>query len=378
MLKRQNPNTRLKSAKREPTRGFDSSHLIRYWKYLPALLGLLMLGGCSTVAYYGQSVIGHSRLMFSRQPIEAAIANAHETGDIELEGKLELAMRLRNYAISDLALPDNGSYSSYVALAREYPVWTVVAADEFSIAAKTWCYPVIGCAAYRGYFSRQAALGYADLLIRQGLETTVSGASAYSTLGWFKDPLLPSMMRNGEADFAETMFHELAHQRLYINGDSAFNEAFASVVGEQGAVQWLTRNRPDLLADYRLRLAARADFSALLDGVKLRLEALYTTAATAQEMRAGKSLIFGDLKSEYETLKALKWQGLAWFDRWFDEPVNNARLAAFSTYRDRIPAILGLFKQCRYDFKLFFHSLDSAEMRSGTTIVAERCVTGPD
>jgi len=322
---------------------------------------LLLMSGCSTIAYYGQSILGHSRLMLARQPLERAIQKADKVEDHRLSEQLQLVGELRRYAIVELALPDNGSYDSYVALNREFPVWSVVAAEEFSIEAKTWCYPVAGCAAYRGYFSQKAAQNYANKLHQKGYETAVGGVGAYSTLGWFDDPVLPSMLRYGIADFAETLFHELAHQQLYIKDDSDFNEAFATVVGEQGAVRWLRANRPDLLTDYRRSLAARIGFGEMLENLKQRLALVYVSPRSPEEMRVAKQQLLQDLRIEYDKLKAKHWQGFAGYDHWFEQPINNARLAAFSTYRRQAPQLQLLLDSCQGDFVRFYKKLAAAK-----------------
>lgn len=314
------------------------------------LLGLTSLTACSTISYYGQSIAGHNRLMWARQSVDKLI----ETAEPELKAQLQLAKELRQFAVDELALPDNKSYSSYVDLKRDYPVWTVVAADEFSLNPRSWCYPVIGCASYRGYFSKDDALEYAEQLQSQGLETHVGGAIAYSTLGWFSDPLLPSMMRYGEADFAENMFHELAHQVLYVNGNSAFNEAFASVVGEQGALRWLQRHNPDMVSAYLKRLQLTDDFIQLLNETKTELAELYARDVSEKQKRTEKTNIIGQIQDNYLRLKDTQWDGEGDFDRWFETPVNNARLAAISTYRDEMPRLQNLLNQCNGDLGRFF------------------------
>lgn len=307
--------------------------------------------------------------MLARQPLNQAIANA----DPELKTQLTLAESVREFSVSNLGLPDNGSYRNYVALRREFPVWTVVAAEEFSVAARSWCYPIVGCAAYRGYFSKSAADSYAGKLVQRGLETTVGGAVAYSTLGWFDDPLLPSMLRHGEADFAETLFHELAHQVLYIKGNSSFNEAFATVVGEQGALAWLESHRPEQLDDYQRRLQVRDEFSQLLTKYKSQLSGLYDSELPAEEMRLRKAATFSALRADYQRLKAERWQGLAWFDRWFEVPLNNARLAAFATYRDQVPDFVELLRHCENNFVRFYAILQAEKKRGAQAQVPGSC-----
>jgi len=330
-----------------------------------------VLSGCSSISYYGQSVVGHSRLMFARQSVDKLLANPETSS--ELKANLQLAKELRYFSVNTLNLPDNGSYKSYVELSRDFPVWTVVAADEFSVEAKTWCYPIIACAGYRGFYSLLGASSFAKTLQEKGFETTIGGAGAYSTLGWFDDPLLSSMMRHGVADFAETIFHELAHQVLYIKNNTAYNEAFATTVGEQGALLWLRDNRPDLLIDYQVRLVARDDFNQLLASTKTELSELYSSGLPKEEMRTMKQSILKSLVSEYEVLKATKWQGMQWFDRWFEVPVNNARLAALANYRDQVPEFINLLIACDSNFTAFFARVKSAGTEQSSAIVPKTC-----
>ena len=338
------------------------------WMIVCAVI-LLNLSGCSTASYYSQSVVGHSKLMLARQPIAKVI----ESAPPRLKEQLELSVELKKFAESELSLNNNNSYTHYVELDREFPVWNVVAAPEFSLQAKQWCYPVIGCASYRGYFNKNAAEKYALKMQNRGFETLVGGATAYSTLGWFSDPILPSMLRYGDTEFAETLFHELAHQRLYINGDSNFNEAFATVVGEEGAKRWLEEFRPEELHAYQTRLDALRDFDNLLTALKGRLERIYASALDEQPMRIAKQREFAVFKDEYELLKARKWQGHGWFDRWLEIPLNNARLASFSTYYESVDTINSLLEQCEFDFDRFYRVLSGSEKVDGKVLVREDC-----
>ena len=319
----------------------------------------LFLSACSSISYYSQSVVGHSRIMLARQSIEKLL-NQSELNE-ELKQQLNLVVELRQYSIDNLNLDENDSYLDYVDLKREFPVWTVVAAEEFSMEAKSWCYPIIGCATYRGYFFEKAAHEYAEYMISNGYETSVGGVSAYSTLGWFNDPILPSMLRHGETNLAELIFHELAHQQLYINGESDFNEAFATVVGEQGTIKWLEDTQSELLDDYLQRLEVRNDFSRLILQVKRKLEILYSSGEPINEMRKQKELIFNGLIDEYKLLKSAKWDNANWFDGWFEQSINNARLASFATYRDRVPDILKVLERCHFDFDKFYQKIKTIE-----------------
>lgn len=322
------------------------------------LTGLVFgISACQSLGYYSQSVIGHSKLMLARTKIERALPNV----DKNTADKLRLSQELKQFAITQLDLPSNSSYSTYVDLQRPYPVWVVVAAPEFSLTPKQWCYPVIGCAAYRGYFKQKSAQLYASKLASKGLETYVSGAPAYSTLGWFSDPLLPSMMNGGDAIFAETLFHELAHQKLYVKGKSDLNEAFASLVGEQGALRWLKQHKPDALESYLRLVDARNDFSVLLKEFKDKLSVAYTGEFSETEKRVRKEQLLRQLNGRYVQLKQQRWQGRGYYDNWLLTPINNARLAAFSTYHELIPKLQAMFEQCGSDFTRFYRQIEKLQ-----------------
>lgn len=339
------------------------------------LIGLLVIavtvmGGCSTVAYYGQSVVGHSRLMLARQDIDKAIEGA----DPELKRQLMLAKQLRSYAVTDLALPDNSSYLSYVDLQRKYPVWSVVAAKEFSLKPQYWCYPVVGCAAYRGYFAEANAEKYAQGLEAEGFQTHVGGATAYSTLGWFSDPLIPPMMRDGDMYLAQVMFHELAHQQFYLKGNSAFNEAFATVVGEHGTLKWLRDNNSPDVSKYETLMTVRNDFSAFIDSYKQRLGEVYKSTQSDQEKRQLKQAAQTAMQQSYETLVKDKWQGKRWYGNWMKVAPNNARLAAFSTYRELVPAFERLLESCEGDYSRFYKVVAKQKGLGKEALIAEECL----
>ena len=312
------------------------------------------ISGCQTIGFYSQSVVGHSKLMLARTSIDSAL----EKVDSHTADKLILSKELRAFASSSLSLPDNNTYSKFVKLDREYPVWVVVAAPELSLMAKSWCYLVIGCASYRGYFSKQAALRYSNKLKAKGWETYVGGAAAYSTLGWFSDPLLPSMMTGSDASFAEILFHELAHQRLYLKGKSDVNEAMATVVGEQGALRWLASNQPDQVQAYREQLAAQDDFSELVFEFKTKLTSMYQLTQPIADKRIKKKQLFSEFKQRLRSMKAERWNGRGYFDLWLSQPLSNARFAGFSTYRALVSDFENLLVECENDFEKFFLSVE--------------------
>ena len=332
----------------------------------------LLVSACSSVSYYSQSVVGHSKLMLARQSVDKVVKSAEQP----LKAQLLLSKELKDFSVHELGLPESKSYNSYVDLQREFPVWTVVATPEFSLTPKHWCYLVIGCASYRGYFKRSAADKYAAKLQSRGFETEVGGASAYSTLGWFKDPLLPSMMRYGDIAFAETLFHEIAHQQLYINGDSDFNEAFASLVGEVGVVRWLELNRPQDIPSYQQRLKVENQFYALVEITKDQLIELYASGQDEFSMRMAKQEILKELLSRYENLKETDWKGKSWYKTWFDAPLNNAKFSALSTYQKRVPELRVLLEKCEGDLSRFYQTLSTLKAVDRHVTVPAECSDG--
>lgn len=329
-------------------------------KRIALLLGLLViavaalnLAGCSTVSYYAQAVNGHLKLMRARQSIDELLA-ASDT-DEELRRKLQLLRDARVYAVSNLGLPDNESYSTYAETGRQYVTWNVVAAPEFSLKPKTWCFPVAGCVSYRGYFAEERARAYAEYLKSEQYDAIVGGATAYSTLGWFDDPLLDTMMRGSDIRLVGVLFHELAHQQLYVKDDSNFNEAFASFVEQAGVRRWLADGgKADTIPAYDAYLQRQIDFGELLKSSRGELVALYKQSLPEDEMRAAKAAVFDTMRANYATLKADKWNGYSGYDNWFAKDLNNARLLAVATYRKWVPAFAVLFEQVDQDFERLY------------------------
>lgn len=321
------------------------------------LLASLPLAGCSTLGYYAQAVSGHFGLMSARVPIDELIADPATPA--ELRERLRVAQQAREFAVHELGLPDNGSYTRFVKLDREAVVWNVFAAPEFSLQAQTWCFPVAGCVVYRGYFSLERARREADQYSADGFDTWVGGAAAYSTLGRFEDPLLSTMLYREDARLAGMLFHELAHQRLYAKGDSAFNEAFATAVEEEGVQRWLGRaGRDEELAAWR-RLGARTQaFEYLLGRARARLQELYSSAMPEAEMRAAKAAEFVRLKQEYQALRS-SWDGWNGYDRWFETPLNNARLIPSATYRRLLPAFKRLLREADGELEAFYAACEA-------------------
>jgi predicted aminopeptidase len=302
-----------------------------------ACCGLVVgLAGCA-VPYYWQAIDGQLGLMRQREPIEDLIETP--AVDPALKATLTRIAAMRRFAVEELELPDNDSYTTYVALEQPYVVWNVVAAPEFSVDPQRWCFPFAGCVAYRGYFEQTTAEEFAAELAADGLDTHVGGSTAYSTLGYFDDPVLSTMVNGGDQYVASLLFHELAHQKLYVKDDSEFSEAFATVVEELGTERWLMRNGSAADVDrYRQRRDRRGQFGDLVAAQQARLRALYATGAPAEQLRVDKERAFATMRSEYETLK-VQWGGSGEYDGWFAQPLNNATLAAVATYTQWLPTL---------------------------------------
>ena len=298
-----------------------------------AVVALIALssGGC----YLLQSVQGQLALMSKRRPIDRVIEEASTPP--ALRARLEAVSSIRDFATRELGLPDNGSYRSYADVGRRYVVWNVVAAPEFSVDAKEWCYPIVGCVAYRGYFVEKRARRFAQSLRGRGFDVAVGGVAAYSTLGHFNDPVLNTMMGWNDVELAAIIFHELTHQLLYVPNDSSFNEALATTVEEEGVRRWLSAQGRDAdLADHLVQQEHYAEVVSLLSATRAELRSLYASGLAPESMREKKSAEFAALRSSFARLAAA-WGGHAPFEAWFDADLNNAHLASVATYFTCVP-----------------------------------------
>ncbi len=273
--------------------------------------------------------------MSKRVPISRVIANPSTPPAVR--SQLEAVASIREFAVHQLGLPDNGSYRSYADVGRPYVVWNVVAAAEFSVDAKEWCYPIVGCVAYRGYFVERRADSYAGKLRRRGLDVSVSGVAAYSTLGHFNDPILNTMLGWNDVELASIIFHELTHQMLYVPNDADFNEAFATTVEEEGVRRWLrAQGRDKVLADYALQQERYQQVIGLLTRTRTELRALYASGIEPQRTRERKVVAYAELRASYARLLA-GWGGHGPFEVSFEGDINNAYLAAVATYFVCVP-----------------------------------------
>lgn len=304
-------------------------------------------GGC----YYLQAAGGQLEVLSKRTSIDRLLDDP-DTPD-ELARRLELVKAARAFSVEELGLPDNDSYTSFSDLDRDYVVWNVVAAGELSVNPKTWCFPVAGCVAYRGYFSEQRAWRKAGQLEKQGYDTFVGGATAYSTLGMFSDPVLSTMLARDDTRLVALLFHELAHQVLYVKGDTSFNESFATAVEELGIERWLEhQGRPEDFRRWRDYRDWADDLTGLALAAREDLAALYSSELTAEEKRRGKAERFEELTQAMNArARAAGIDPTAW---WQEQPLNNARLASWSAYDGRVPAFRRLFRDCREDFECFY------------------------
>lgn len=317
-----------------------------------------LTSGCSTLGYYAQSVGGHLAIVRAAKPVPEWLADA-EAG-ATLKQRLELSQRIRDYAVSELKLPDNASYRRYADLKRPAAVWNVVAAPELSLTLRTWCFPVVGCVGYRGYFDRVEAEGFAAGLKTQvGLEVGVYGVPAYSTLGrlpgaWLADPLLNTFIAYPEGELARLIFHELAHQVAYAPDDTEFNESFATAVERIGGQRWLAAHAsPAAREEYARFDGRRQEFRSLTLATRDKLDALYRGSASDEHKRAEKARLMAALQADYATLKADRWAGFSGYDGWFAR-ANNASFGVLAAYNALVPGFERLFEREGHDFGRFY------------------------
>jgi predicted aminopeptidase len=302
-------------------------------RILAVLATSLPLAGC----YLMQAAGGQLGVLAHSRPI-GEVAEDPATS-VETRARLELVAEAREFAVRELGLPDGKSFRRYADLGRPFAIWSVVATPEFSVEPRRWCFPIAGCVAYLGFFDPDVAHARALELALHGSDVSVGGVATYSTLGHLPDPVFNTMLGWREPRLLGTIFHELAHEQLYVADDSEFNEAFASVVGAAGIRRWYAaRASSPELSEWERQEVRERDFAALLAEARARLAALYSGGARPGEMRMAKEREFGRLKFEYSRLRA-RWGGYAGYDAWFDRALNNAHLAAVATYEKCVPGL---------------------------------------
>jgi predicted aminopeptidase len=317
-----------------------------------------LLAGCG-LDFYWQGIAGQAELLARARPIDDVLASSP---DQRLAERLERAREIRAFATHELGLPDNGSYKRYTDLGRPFVVWNVFAAPPLSLTPRQWCFPVAGCVSYRGYFNEADARAEAARLKAAGDDVHIGGVPAYSTLGWFDDPLLSSFVRYPDTALARLVFHELAHQLIYVNDDSVFNESFATAVEEAGVARWIASQaqspaHPRLMAEQLRSDRLRAEFRRLTRAARQMLAETYAAKTPDAEKQARKEAIFAGMLKAYEEAKAGE-AGLAGFDHWFagydGHGPNNASIVSIALYDDKVPAFRALLAQCGGDLPVFY------------------------
>ncbi len=321
-------------------------------KHSLLIFSLLSMNGCSSITYYSQAIGGQLEIFRRSQPIDSIIANPSTPAS--LKQQLSDILKIRAFATSALYLPDNDSYTSYADLQRPHVLWSVFATPAFSFKPKLWCFLIVGCVSYQGYFEKASAQALADELSAEGYDVYVAEIPAYSTLGWFEDPVLNTMLTWHPLQIAELIFHELAHQKIYIADDTAFNEAFAVAVEHIGIERWLAQaGTPKEIVDYQQSRQRQAEFVELVLTARHSIEQIYQQPLPPEQMEVAKRAAFDKLRAQYVELKS-SWGGFAGYDAWFAKDLNNAKLLSVVTYQDYVPAFMALFEQVGNDLPAFY------------------------
>ncbi|SEL08700.1 aminopeptidase [Nitrosovibrio tenuis] len=322
---------------------------------LAAVGFIVWLGGCANLGYYAQAVDGHMNIQNRVRPIHSIIADPE--ADPGLKRTLTLVARLREFASRELKLPDNQSFTTYADLGRRYAIWNVSAAPELSIEPEKWCFVAAGCVSYRGFFSEAEAQRFAEELRAKGYDVSVGGVRTYSTLGWFKDPILNTFLGYSDAELAQLIFHELAHQMVYVQDDSTFNESFATAVELEGIARWLGQHgAEDQRAAFDASQKRKAASTAIMLDYRKRLEELYASSQSLAEKRVGKARILGELREKLSSLETDKARSAS-YDKWLTLHLNNAFLASVSTYTHWVPAFHALLARHEGDIGQFYETV---------------------
>jgi len=325
-------------------------------RWIISIALLLLLSGCADFGYYWHSTKGHLAVMNQRVDIDALLAD--DSLEADLRERLVLVQEIRRFSIERLELPANGSYDSYVELDRSYVIQNLFAAPEFSTRLYEWCYPIIGCAGYRGYYDEDRMLNYADELKSKGLEVYIGKVSAYSTLGWFDDPVLSSFVNWPDYRLAGLLFHELTHQQIYIDDDTTFNESLASAVQQVGTKLWLkSQNRSEDLGKLTRWLSYRAEVFELIETVRKELTDIYSSDLNETEKRELKAKVFARARDAHGRI-ASTHQVNGGFTRWFAEDLNNAKIGSVAVYNSEVPAFINMIEAYGSDFDAFFRYVE--------------------
>ena len=322
-----------------------------------------LMTACVGPGYYLQAAGGQLQMMSNTRTIDEILSDP--ASPVGLKSRLATAQQARDFASHELGLPDNRSYRGYTDIKRRHVVWNVYATPALTLEPLKWCFPVAGCVAYRGYFAQEDAERLARRLRKKGYDVHVAGVDAYSTLGWFSDPLPSPVLRRSDAEMAGLIFHELAHQQLYIGNDTAFNESFARTVEIEGMRRWLLRpctgqgcdgtRQATELAGWLQDKSRQDDFVALLKLARDRLQQVYTSGLTDHDKLAAKMGIFSELRSDYLALRS-SWGDYSGYDRWFSRDLNNAHLISIDTYHRHVPALRALLEMQSGNLTMFYEA----------------------
>ena len=321
---------------------------------VPGALALMCLGGCESIGYYWQASSGHLALLGRRQPIETVLQDP--ALDEQQRTRLQQVLAIRRYAEAELALPVGNNYRHLVQLDSDYVSWNVMAAGTLSLEPLQWCFPVAGCVRYRGYFKREQAQAFAERLARENYDVYLGPVAAYSTLGWFDDPLYSSLLNYHEVRLAGLLFHELAHQVVYVKDDTSFNESFASAVETLAVAQWLgDTGRSDESQAWASHKRWVGVFVAWLARQRGMLQQIYQSDASDAEKLAQKQAVFDAMVREYPELRR-RHNGDNSYDRWMQGPLNNARLLSIASYNDWLAAFETLYRRQGCDWPNFYRA----------------------
>jgi predicted aminopeptidase len=326
--------------------------LAGYRSRLLAAAFSLLLGGCTNLGYYLQSISGQLDIWQRERAIREVIDDPATPP--ALRQKLQHVIAIREFANRELGLPENESYQRYADLERQYVVWNVVATPEFSLQPVQWCFPFVGCVSYRGYFEKTDAERSAAELAAQGHDVYLHGVPAYSTLGWFADPVFNTFIHFPDTGIARLIFHELAHQVLYVRDDTMFNESFAVAVEQEGVRRWLARTGDARArSEYDRRQRFHGDFVRIVQNCRDRLDALYGTELSDSAKREQKAAILSELYGDYRTARQA-WGGFSGYDHWFAQKPNNAQIVSVGIYNELVPAFEALLRREGGDLPRFY------------------------
>jgi len=321
-------------------------------RLLLAMLATTLISGCDTASYYYQAVNGQVKILNAREPVDKILKDPDT--DPELKERLDYIVRVKSFATDTLGLPATDSYTSYVDLQRRFAVWNVFAAGEFSVQPETWCFPVAGCTAYRGYFDKSDAIAFESDLKSQGYDTYSGSVAAYSTLGWFDDPVLNTFFNRNQEELAALIFHEMTHQLIYVKGDSSFNEGLATTVEQAGLQQWLiVEGKPALFDQYTDKRQFHQEVVALINTNRGKRKSLYLSSIPTTEKRLRKKQLVNELRENYGALKTRLDRNYG-YDNWFQKDLNNAQLTTITTYNELVPGFNRLLTLLNHNLPAFY------------------------